>query len=705
MKKVVVYIRDQHAQLYKGFLFILSIIFIVYLFPKEEKIRYEYNNLKGKPWPHENLIAPFDFAILKSKPELNKEKDEVLKSSKVYFKVDNSIKEKRVKYFTIEFEEKWVQSRFFFSSDKVSPIEKNDKGYNKSPKSSHFFKGILLLDSLYKKGIIQLNEVIENKPADFSIFVVDNNVEEERELGNLLTIQTAFSYIEKSLQNYKNIDKRFLLPILENSIDHNIVYDPLMTQKVRQQSMEHISLRHDIILKDQNIVSKGEILDARKLQMLESLKTEYTNQSGGRASYFFIRCGQFIIVSLCLSILIFFLSLFRKEVFVDNTKITLILILIILVIILVSITLKIERASIYLLPFCILPVIARVFFDTRLALFVHLVTMLIIGFMVPNRFEFIFIQILGGIATIFSIVDMHRRSQIFISAAVIFLTYSISYFAIIIIQEGNIEGLHWMDMSWFAVSAVLTLSSYPLIFIFEKVFGLISDVSLMELSDTNSPLLRELATRAPGTFQHSLQVANLAEEAIFKIGGNALLVRTGSLYHDVGKINMPMYFIENQLTGINPHEELSYEESSLIIINHVIQGIEMAKKFAIPEQIIDFIRTHHGTSTTGFFYKSFLNNFPNEKIDEKKFHYSGPIPFSKETAVLMMADAVEAASRSLKVYTAENIDNLIELIIDGQIKENQFINSDITFKDITTIKKIFRKKLINIYHLRIEYPR
>ena len=325
--------------------------------------------------------------------------------------------------------------------------------------------------------------------------------------------------------------------------------------------------------------------------------------------------------------------------------------------------------------------------------------------MVPNPFEFVFIQLLGGIVTIFSIVNMHKRSQIFLTASFVFLTYSAAFIGINILQEGGLDSITALDFGWFAISAMLTVLSYPLIFIFEKIFGFISDVSILELSDTNGKLLRQLASVAPGTFQHSLQVANLAEEAIYTIGGNPLLVRTGALFHDIGKMENPLFFIENQMGGINPHQDLSYEDSAFIIIEHVIKGVEIAKKNNLPEQIIDFIRTHHGTTYTGYFYRSFKNEFPGEKIDEEKFRYPGPIPFSKETAVLMMADSVEAASRSLKKYDAETIDSLVENIINKQIEQSQFINSDITFKNINTIKKIFKKKLMNIYHVRVEYPR
>ncbi|MCX6295441.1 MAG: HDIG domain-containing protein [Bacteroidetes bacterium] len=435
------------------------------------------------------------------------------------------------------------------------------------------------------------------------------------------------------------------------------------------------------------------------------MKSEYEGESDGASDYFYILLGQILIVSLSLSILIAFLGFFRKEIFLDNAKITFILILIILQVLMARFSDASQSFNIYLLPFCILPIITRAFYDTRIALFVHLITVLIASFLAPDRFEFTFIQLLGGMVAIFSIVNMRNRSQIFISSGVIFLTYSVAFIGITIIQEGGSDAITWQGFAWFGISALLTLFSYPLIFVFEKLFGFISDVSLLELSDTNGKLLRELASRAPGTFQHSLQVANLAEEAIYNIGGNALLVRTGALYHDIGKMEMPMYFIENQANGMNPHDEMSFDESASIIISHVIKGIEIAKQNKLPEQIIDFIRTHHGTSITGYFYRSFQNAFPDEKIDESKFHYPGPIPFSKETAVLMMADSVEAASRSLKKYDVETIDELVEKIINTQIEQNQYANADITFKDINTLKKIFKKKLMNIYHVRVEYPR
>jgi putative nucleotidyltransferase with HDIG domain len=329
---------------------------------------------------------------------------------------------------------------------------------------------------------------------------------------------------------------------------------------------------------------------------------------------------------------------------------------------------------------------------------------LIVGFWAPNSFEFIFLNLIAGLVAIFSLTNSYRRGILFLTAVLIIASYSVVYFAFSIIQEGNLNSIHFKTFLWFAGNGLLILTSYPLIFIFEKSFKFLSDSTLIELSDTNQPLLRELAEKAPGTFQHSLQVANLAEEAIYRIGGNVLLIRTGALYHDIGKMLNPGYFIENQMTDTNPHDKLEFEESARIIIDHVSKGVEIGRKHRLPEAIIDFITTHHGTTLVQYFYKSSLKKYQADEAHAAKFRYGGPKPFSRETAVLMMADSVEASSRSLKVRNEETLRNLVEQIISYQIEEAQFDNSDITFRDIHRIKQIFLKKLLNIYHVRIEYP-
>jgi len=561
VKKIISFIRHSYPEIYKGILFFIAVVSVVYIFPKQGKFKYEFQNLKGKPWYHEDLIAPFDFAIKKSKEELATEKSELIKNSKPYLRVDPEIGKAKRSAYELSLDASWNKKNKNFSKEKTKAL------------------GSALIDSIYAKGIIEPADAIENKPADYSVYVLNNNVAEEHDLNDFFTVKSAFDYIQgKLLAAPTYVDKAGALPLLENAIAHNIFYDKATSDKVLKQSISDINPSRDIILKDQSIVSKGEIIDAQKFQILESLKEEYEEQSNGNGNYVFIVLGQLIIVIICLGVLGVFLGFFRNDIYSDNAKITFILILVILQVLMARASINSQAFSIYMLPFCILPIITRAFYDTRVALFVHIITVLLISCMAPNQFEFAFIQLLGGMVAIFSIVNMRNRSQIFISAALIFLIYSVAFIGLTIIQQGGNDAITSTDFAWFGISALLTLFSYPLIFIFEKIFGFISDVSLLELSDTNGKLLRELASRAPGTFQHSLQVANLAEEAIYKIGGNSLLVRTGALYHDIGKMEMPMFFIENQASGINPHDELSFDESAAIIISHVIKGIEIGKK-------------------------------------------------------------------------------------------------------------------------------
>jgi len=360
--------------------------------------------------------------------------------------------------------------------------------------------------------------------------------------------------------------------------------------------------------------------------------------------------------------------------------------------------------SYYVIPLAIVPIVIRTFYDARLALFVHLVIVLLVGFMAPNSYEFVLMNLIAGIMAIYSLTNIYRRNKFIMASVMAFLGYVIIFLANTLIQEGSFQDMHWTSYIWFAGNGFLVLLSFPLIYIFEKTFGFLSDATLVELADTNQPLLRQLAEKAPGTFQHVLQVANLAEEVARVIGGHQLLIRTGALYHDLGKMEEPIYFTENQTDGFNPHSQLSFRESTAIIISHVEKGVEIAEKHNIPRQIIDFIRTHHGTTKVQYFYRSYLNQFPDKEVDENDFSYPGPKPFTKETAILMMADSVEAASRSLKEYSEEKLDQLVEDIIGGQLDEGQFVNAPVTFKDIGTAKEIFKKRLKTIYHARIAYP-
>jgi len=702
MKKVFSSIRDNHDSIFKLLLFFLTLFIIVYFFPRQINFEYEYS--KGKPWMQETIITSFDFPIFKTEEEIQKEREEIINDNLPIFVFDESTFQQKGVEFIENFEQKW-------SEDKKI---KKDKGFTffnlfgqkkqatASRKYSLANYGLSVLEYLYNNGIVQISDEFQWKEEDFLVLLQKESIAEKQELYKLFTINSAVDYIN-ALGKLSIQESDFVVPLLLEALDHNVFYDKLATEKILASELSNIISARGMLQKGQIVIQQGELVNDDKFQILSSYQKEFENQHWSKASVNFVLLGQVLLVFVAFLILFLFLKQYRPEVLQDSTKVTLILLLIVCMIVLTSFTLKWNSNLLYLIPFCILPIVLKAFFDTRLALFTHLITILIIGFIVPNGFEFVYLQLIAGIVSILTVLQMYKRAHLFVSAIKIVGIYWLTYFALDITHEGNILDINLAKFLYFAGSGILTLFAYPLIFTFEKVFSLVSDVSLLELSDTNSPLLRKLATEAPGTFQHSLQVANLAEEGIIAINGNALLVRAGALYHDIGKIKNPMYFIENQSEGLNPHDELSFDESTDIIISHVKNGIEIAKDNKLPEELIDFIRTHHGTSTVHYFYKQFITTFPDEEVDIKDFAYPGPKPFSKETAVLMMADSLEAAARSLKQPNTDNINDLAESIIGKQIDSGQFVNADITLKEITQIKKLYKKRLVNIHHARVEY--
>jgi putative nucleotidyltransferase with HDIG domain len=437
--------------------------------------------------------------------------------------------------------------------------------------------------------------------------------------------------------------------------------------------------------------------------MLESMRSEYEKRLGKNDKWF-ILLGRFILVTACYLALYLFMYHFRFDVLSSTHKTFFIILVILLFIIIVRLVIYLQENVVYLVPFALIPIIVRTFYDSRLALFVYLIAIMLAGFIVTNSFEFVFLSFIAGVIVIFSLTNVYRRAKLFTAALMVFVTYSVVYLGIGLMQEGSLATMNWKNYIWFAGNGVFLLLSYPLIFVFEKTFRFLSDATLFELADTNQPLLRKLSEDAPGSFQHSLQVANLAEEAAREIGANNLLARTGALYHDIGKTFNGEYFVENQAEGFSPHDHLDPLKSAEIITGHVKKGMDLAKKFNLPSQITDFIQTHHGTGIAYFFYKKFLDKNPKGTDMEKSFSYSGPKPFSKETAIVMMADAVEASSRSLANYSEENISELVERIIYIQEQDGQYSDTPLTFKDITDIKSVFIKRLLNIYHARITYP-
>ena len=450
------------------------------------------------------------------------------------------------------------------------------------------------------------------------------------------------------------------------------------------------------------IISKGDIIQGDKLAMLETLELEYKSQVWTESNYIWVISAYTALVALALLMLLLFLRKYRYEIFLDNNKITFIFFNILLMVFLTTLVIGSNSAYVYIVPLCILPLILKAFFDARLGLFTHVITVLLLGFVVPNNYEYMFLQIIAGIVTILTVSELYKRANLFISVGQITIIYIISYFSFYLIQEGSIEGLKWENFLLFVICGLATLFVQPLIYLYEKLFGLVSDVSLLELTDTNTKLLKKLSDKAPGTYHHSINVANLAEACANEINANSMLVRVGALYHDIGKMSNPKFFTENQSNINNPHDQLSPKESAEIIIGHVLNGVEIAKKYKLPTRVINFIRTHHGTSTIRYFFNK--QKEIGSEFDIKDFKYKGPIPFNKETAILMMCDSVEAASKSLREPTSEKINSFVNSIISNQVDEGQFLDSEITFKEIESIKKILKHKLANMYHVRIEYP-
>lgn len=675
MKKLLTFIRDRHALLYKGFLFVASLFLIIYLYPSQFRFRYDLSDMRGKPWPHDNLIAPFSFAIQKLPEEITAEQEDLKNNFLPYFRFDEELSH---------------------------PLHPPSSDSIQSPALVHKLDRIGdAIRSVYNGGVRAVSNDARKGPGDV-VHVVTGNVSEEHRLGEYLDPNEADSLL---LSKLNTEEKELYEQYYHEPFHANVVYDSVLTNKYLSQELGNILPTRDAISKGQIIVSRGQLVSDEIYRQLVSFQSAFNEQYQSGSSWA-VFTGQTLLVAFCLLVLFQFLRLFRREILGNDARLLFILMMVVLTVSMSYLPSVIETIPLLALPFCILPIIMRAFFDTRLALFVHLISTLIISVSLPgDRYQFLFIQFIAGTTAIFSIVNLRNRSQLFISVMTILGVYMLMHFSLSLVSEGEFDAVKPADFIDYTISAVLVLLAYPLIFLLEKIFGFVSDVTLMELADSNNPLLRELAERAPGTFQHSMQVANLAEEAIRRVGGNTLLVRAGALYHDIGKGDMPLYFIENQATGVNPHDELAFEESASIIISHVIRGIEKAKAAKLPDQIIDFIRTHHGTTNTAYFLTLYKRNNPAEVIDEELFRYPGPIPYSKETAVLMMADAVEASSRSLPKYDAESIDDLVEKVIDHQADQHQFDNSDVTLKDITAIKKIFKKKLRSIYHVRVEYPK
>ena len=681
MSKTLDTLYRSQSVIYKYVLYLLTIACIVFFFPRGGQFKYEFQ--KGKPWQYENLYAPFDFSIQKTDEEIAQEQMEIRQSQVPYYRVDTEITQEAYDAFATQFPE-------------VFPEEDSSRRLWNYLRTS----GRQMLDSIYGTGLV----ADQSAPSTSEIYLVRDN-EAQRipseflQNNGSLTPFVTYMAAERRLQGYTDQ----YIELMGRVLRPNVSLDQRLMDRDLENRLANISATRGNVDEGKLIIAKGEVVEAENFKILESLKGEYESEVWTENNAYFILAGYTILVALVLMMLLLFLKKYRPSVYRNNINVTFIFFNILIMVFLTTLVVKYDAGLVYVVPLCILPLILKTFFDARLGLFVHVLTVLLLGFVVPNSFEYIFLQIVAGIVTILTISELYKRANLFVSVGQITLIYIVGYFAFHIIHEGNLENVIWVNFGFFLLNGMITLFAQPLIYIYEKMFGMVSDVSLLELSDTNSRLLKELSNKAPGTFNHSLQVANLAEAAANEIGANAMLVRVGALYHDIGKMNDPTYFTENQTTNINPHDDLDPASSAEIIIKHVIEGIEMARKNKLPDRIIDFIRTHHGTTLVYYFYKKSVEDNP-EGTDESAFRYPGPIPFSRETAILMMSDAVEAASKSLVNPTYPIIDAFVDRIVDGQMQAGQFLNANITFKDIETVKKVLKQRLTNIYHLRVEYP-
>lgn len=660
-------------------LFVSLVVIIVLLFPKDNKFKYQYEI--GKPWSYELITASFDFPIYKTDEQLEADRKELLSTYTPYFIYDEKVADQQLG--------KWL-------SDWKN---KNQE----EPKYTAYVER--KFRDIYSKGVVTsgiYEQLLMNKRKNIAI-VRDGRKTDLLSTDEIYTPKSAYEELILNKPDYITIQDLNSYNLNLFLVD-NLRYDSITSQNVKEDMVKNLSLTSGMVQTGEKIIDRGEIVSPGAYSILNSMKIETQRRNTAFKESGYVIIGELIIVIGLIMLLALYLYLFRLNLFENLNHLIFIALMILFIVSISSLVLKFTSLGIYIVPFTMLPIIIRVFFDSRTALFAHFITILIVSFMVDNPFTFIVLQIMAGMTAVSGLKDLTARSQLTQTAFYIFISYSVVYLATELVSEGAINRIYFLPIVYFAISSALLLLAYVLIYIFEKIFNLISAITLVELTNINSDLMIKFAENAPGTFQHSLQVSNLATEAAKKIGANSLLVRTGALYHDIGKMLNPEYFIENQVGGDNPLMEMGHEDAAQAIIKHVSDGVTLARKNGLPDQIIGFITTHHGRTKTRFFYNSFINDNPGVTPNDEKFTYPGPLPFSKETAILMMSDAVEARSRTLDEYTEMSISNMVDSMINSQIADGQLKDAPISFKDVETVKKVLADKIKNIYHSRITYP-
>jgi len=680
----------QLPQVIKYLMGVAVVAFISLLYPNHLKFKYDFE--KGQIWHYDDLEAPFDFAIQKSTAEIAAEKEELEKGFPPCYELKQDISKTQKALFEREFSTQLQQVKAGGDFPDVTRYPEKYLKYGHS-----------LLGRLYQRGIVQLDQGHAEKGKDFVIQVIKGNVAERQTTGNLLLMPAARELLSDSLPYSHLQEPDFLYPLLEGAIQPNVFYSDTLTSKFKADLSSGISPYRGMVRKGELIIPRNGIVTDEVYQRLLSFKEQYEEHVVEQRTNIGVFGGYLLLTILVVGTLMVYLWRFAKDVYRITGKLAFVLMWLVVYSYVGYIVEQTNVLSAYMIPFCIVPIVMKTFYNERLALIVHISVVLIASFITSLGYEFAFMQILAGLVVLISYVSTSDWSRFFNTLLFIFLTYGLGYLGLTLIQEGSLSGVNWSVYSWIFLNVFLTLLAYPLIPLLERLFGFISPITLQELSDMNKPLLRELAIKAPGTLQHSLQVGNLSEQAARRIGADALLVKVAALYHDIGKAQNPRFFIENQ-TGDNPHSGLSDVESAQLIIRHVPDGVQMAKKARLPRVIIDFIRTHHGTTRTEYFYRNYIKKNPDGPVDEATFRYPGPKPRSKEESIFMMADSIEAACKSLANPTEAELYEKIDKIMQEKLAQGQFEHSALTFEELETCKSVFKQFMKSAHHVRIAYP-
>lgn len=659
-------------------LVVSSVTIIVWFLPRTEGPLFHYD--EGKPWMYGQLIAKFDFPIFKTEETLNAERDSVSKSFQPYYYRNTNVEEQQIANF---------QKRFKEGLPDLPPTVK------------HLI--VQRLHELYQAGIMNAN--------DYSNYMKDTTAM-IRVVNGKEAVSVPASKIYSTIAAYEHIFQDDMLAMhratlqrynLNEFIEPNIIYDKERSETEKNDMLSLIPQASGMVLEGQRIIDRGDIVDHHTYLVLNSFEKAMEQRNSSDEEILSTIIGQAIYVFILVLLFTTYLVLFRKDYFQKPRSLAMLYTLLVVFPVIVSLMMQFNKFSVYLIPFAIAPIFVRVFMDSRTAFITHVMMILLCAVAVKYQYEFIIVQLVAGLVAIDSLRELSKRSQIFLTAILVTLGSAMVYYALQLIQSDDMSKLDHSIYIHFAINGFFLLFAYPLMLVIEKTFGFTSDVTLFELSNTNNELMRKMSEIAPGTFQHSITVGNLAAEVANRIDADSQLVRTGALYHDIGKIVNPVFFTENQ-AGVNPHDKISNLESARIIINHVSEGLQLAEKYNLPQIIKDFISTHHGTGLARYFYINYKNEHPDEEVDESLFQYPGPNPTTLEQAILMMCDGVEAASRSLQEYTEESISSLVDRIISQQVQAGFFTECPITFRDINLAKQVLTDRLRNIYHTRIQYP-